>query len=150
MKQQRQIPGQTMIPLTVPALTAALRARLLRLIRLDWQDDAACTASWQDQSGYASSRAVPDPFYPDTDPAPEAKVICAACPVRLSCLASALVRGEDDGVWGGATPAERDRIRVELALGDPIDRALSGVSLGLTPEPATGRGARAGRMRGAA
>jgi hypothetical protein len=148
----KQIPGQMMIPLTVPVLTAKLRNQLLRLIRLDWQDDAACTASWQDQSGYASSRAVPDPFYPDTDtdPAPEAKAVCAACPVRLSCLASALVRGEGLGVWGGATPDERDRIRVELALGDPIDRALSGVSLGLTPEPATGRGARGGRMRGAA
>lgn len=30
-----------------------------------------------------------------------AKTICVTCPVRRLCLAEALGRGEDQGVWGG-------------------------------------------------
>jgi WhiB family transcriptional regulator, redox-sensing transcriptional regulator len=45
----------------------------------------------------------PDLFFAD---APEdvrrAKALCAACPIRLACLAGALERGEPHGVWGGA------------------------------------------------
>jgi len=43
----------------------------------------------------------------------EATVICAACPVRLNCLKSALTaEGTDDvrrrfGMYGGRTPSER-------------------------------------------
>lgn len=147
MKQtkQQQIPGQTMIPLTIPELTEVLRERLVRLIRLDWQDDAACTTSWQ---------PVDDPFFPDTerDPAAEAKAICGACSVRVSCLSAALVREEEHGVWGGATPADRDRIRVGLALGDPIPIpvALSGGNLAATHKIHPGRDAVESRLRGAA
>lgn len=31
----------------------------------------------------------------------QAKQLCALCPVRVSCLAGALLRGESCGVWGG-------------------------------------------------
>lgn len=31
----------------------------------------------------------------------EAKSLCRACPLRRSCLAEALARGESRGVWGG-------------------------------------------------
>jgi WhiB family redox-sensing transcriptional regulator len=31
----------------------------------------------------------------------QAKILCAACPVRRSCLAGALQRREFAGVWGG-------------------------------------------------
>ena len=36
-----------------------------------------------------------------------AKKICAECPVRVPCLLYALVAGEREGIWGGATAAER-------------------------------------------
>ena len=40
-----------------------------------------------------------------------AKDVCwRSCPVRSDCLESALVNGEPYGVWGGYTPAERQRI----------------------------------------
>ena len=31
----------------------------------------------------------------------EAKALCVACPLRVTCLAGALDRGEPWGVWGG-------------------------------------------------
>ncbi|HEC11258.1 MAG TPA: WhiB family transcriptional regulator [Acidimicrobiales bacterium] len=50
-------------------------------------------------------------FYPvsedDTD---RAKAVCAACPVQATCLEYALAVREKEGVWGGATEAERRRI----------------------------------------
>ena len=36
-----------------------------------------------------------------------AKATCANCPVRSECLAEALGRGEQWGVWGGHTADER-------------------------------------------
>jgi WhiB family redox-sensing transcriptional regulator len=50
-------------------------------------------------------------FFPDTEElAEEAKAICAACPVRVSCLEYAITVRERDGVWGGTTERERRRI----------------------------------------
>jgi WhiB family redox-sensing transcriptional regulator len=37
--------------------------------------------------------------------------LCRRCPVRDECLEFALVSGQRDGVWGGTTPAERQRLR---------------------------------------
>jgi WhiB family redox-sensing transcriptional regulator len=37
-----------------------------------------------------------------------AKRICAACPVLAECLAAAFEN--DFGIWGGSTPAERERV----------------------------------------
>ena len=39
-----------------------------------------------------------------------AKAICKGCEVRISCLSDALRRREPDGVWGGFTTAERNRL----------------------------------------
>jgi WhiB family transcriptional regulator, redox-sensing transcriptional regulator len=39
-----------------------------------------------------------------------ARRLCARCGWRQGCLAGALARGESDGMWGGATPAERARL----------------------------------------
>lgn len=36
-----------------------------------------------------------------------AKQICAGCPVRATCLAGAIERGEQFGIWGGLTEHER-------------------------------------------
>jgi hypothetical protein len=48
-----------------------------------------------------------------------AKAVCSGvrdhdgeeCPVRYECLLLALVTNERDGIWGGATSRERDRMR---------------------------------------
>src|SRR5512144_3108799 len=40
-----------------------------------------------------------------------AKRICANCPVRRQCTSYALAHDERYGVWGGLTPAERERLR---------------------------------------
>lgn len=40
-----------------------------------------------------------------------AKANCFACPVLAECLEYALARGEQWGVWGGLTAAERTTIR---------------------------------------
>lgn len=67
---------------------------------------AVDTWTWQSE---ASCRGVdPDVFFPSTeDEAGAAMSICATCPVRVHCLASALQRGERYGVWGGMTEKER-------------------------------------------
>ena len=39
----------------------------------------------------------------------QAREICHECPVRRDCLAFALVMDDAWGVWGGLTPAERQR-----------------------------------------
>jgi WhiB family redox-sensing transcriptional regulator len=50
-------------------------------------------------------------FYPLTDDeAEEAKAVCAVCPVQEACLEHAIGHREHNGVWGGATERERQRI----------------------------------------
>lgn len=39
-----------------------------------------------------------------------AKALCGACPVQGECLESALAAREKDGVWGGLTARERQRL----------------------------------------
>ena len=63
-------------------------------------------------------------FYPLTDDeAEEAKSVCGACPVQEACLEHAIGHREHNGVWGGATERERQRIirrrRRLRALGTP-------------------------------
>lgn len=40
-----------------------------------------------------------------------ARSICAECPVRFECLTEAMDNGEQFGMWGGLTPAERTSMR---------------------------------------
>jgi WhiB family redox-sensing transcriptional regulator len=54
--------------------------------------------------------ADPDAWFPepgDAVAAAAAKALCAACPDRAACLAGALARNEEHGVWGGLTEHER-------------------------------------------
>lgn len=39
-----------------------------------------------------------------------------ACPVKFSCLVAAIEAGDDEGVWGAKTPAERKRINRQQLL----------------------------------
>ena len=43
----------------------------------------------------------------------QAKRICARCDIRLECLALALKTAHLDGIWGGLTAAERERLTLQ-------------------------------------
>lgn len=62
---------------------------------------------------------------PSTRTARDAASVCATCPVREACLASALVFDEEFGVWGGLDAHERQPLSRRLAAGEPIDAVLS-------------------------
>ena len=65
----------------------------------EWVNESACKG------------LDPTIFYPATDEeAEEAKEICAVCPVQEECLEHAIGHREHNGVWGGATERERQRI----------------------------------------
>jgi len=65
----------------------------------------------------------PAAFFPAADGSPErqrraeqaAAGICAGCPAVDECAAWALATCQDHGVWGGLTPADRQRIRARRA-----------------------------------
>ncbi len=49
-----------------------------------------------------------------------ARAVCAGCPVQQACLQVALANGEDYGVWGGTTPAERRELLSRLLVSRPL------------------------------
>lgn len=49
----------------------------------------------------------PDALFVDGAAQHDAKLICRPCPAILECLATALDRREEYGVWGGMTDRER-------------------------------------------
>lgn len=69
-----------------------------------WRNKAACLGT------------DPNMFYPvgTTGPAVEqignAKELCRSCVAQVACLEYALTTKQDDGIWGGATEAERRKI----------------------------------------
>lgn len=73
------------------------------------------TAMWR-ASG-ACLDADPDLFFPISmagravEQIQRAKAICARCPVRAQCLEFAHTHDAGNGIWGGTTPEERQRIR---------------------------------------
>ncbi len=79
----------------------------------------------------------PTIFYPATDEeADEAKSVCAECPVQTECLEHAIGHREHNGVWGGATERERQRIirrrrrvRAMTATADGADGASDGAGV---------------------
>lgn len=90
---------------------------------LDWQLHGACRGK--------DTRL----FYPKAPhveaKAREAKKVCASCPVRLQCRAWALREGEEHGVWGGLSEAEREAWkkmppadRLAVLAGAPVTREV--------------------------
>lgn len=64
-----------------------------------WQRNASCV-------GLESTI-----FYPPTDAeSGPAKAVCSECPVRQDCLEFAITVREKEGIWGGATAAERQSL----------------------------------------
>ena len=71
----------------------------------DWSNRASCLDT------------DPELFFPIGESAlaqlqiQEAQAVCTACPVRAPCLAFALQANVPYGVWGGASPQDRSRMR---------------------------------------
>ncbi|MGH3915791.1 MAG: WhiB family transcriptional regulator [Pseudonocardiaceae bacterium] len=61
----------------------------------DWQSRGACRT------------LHPDRLFVQGAAQHKAKVVCQPCPVRAQCLAEALDRRIEFGVWGGMTERER-------------------------------------------
>lgn len=63
---------------------------------MDWRDLALC------------AEIDPELWFPEKgESARPAKRVCRACPVRRECLADALRRDEQWGIWGGLSRQER-------------------------------------------
>jgi len=80
-----------------------------------WRDRAACRnmdpVLWHPTAWHRSGRWRRHSVGPaDSADVAAAKRVCAACPVRLDCLSHAVAVGEQDGIWGGLTPDERDAL----------------------------------------
>lgn len=75
----------------------------LQLLQQDWARLAACVG------------ADPEPFHPDKHTRRAAiraaKAVCASCPVAAECLADALDRDEEFGIWGGLEAHERKSLQ---------------------------------------
>lgn len=91
---------------SMPAFVHTLEERLRRDRGEDrWMSRAKC-------------REIQDPelFYvnPQRQPLIATDVVsfyCEECPVRNECLAYALRNGENEGIWGGLTAAERSDLK---------------------------------------
>jgi WhiB family redox-sensing transcriptional regulator len=65
-----------------------------------WQDFAACLDG------------SPDIFFPEKGESnKDAKKVCGSCRVSEQCLAHAIEKNEQIGIWGGKTPEERRKIK---------------------------------------
>jgi hypothetical protein len=109
----REIPGQLELVFDTPALTLDQRAEISAYIVPGWQGMGECRS------------VADDSCFPEPGQATAAALDrCSFCPVRRSCLASALAGDEEYGVWGGTTESQRDVIRTDIAAGVPIVDAL--------------------------
>lgn len=90
--------------------TYDLMADLLGFRPEPWREDGRCRRPGVD------ARILLDGNWGSSRETARARRICAACPVRDECLDVALDRGEDFGMWGGLTPAERRALRESVNL----------------------------------
>lgn len=74
----------------------------LRNRHFDWMDHAECVG--QTELFFKETRGYSGAQYQ------VAKDICAGCKVRVQCLEFAMDNDMQYGVWGGKTPAERNKI----------------------------------------
>lgn len=76
---------------------------------MDWRHNAVCREE------------DPELFFPIGNSGPallqieEAKAVCRRCPVIEQCLQWALESGQDEGVWGGLSEADRRNMRRRVA-----------------------------------
>jgi hypothetical protein len=97
----------------VPAFLKGQPERALRAsITPRWQEGAACAST------------DPEQWFPSKGGSPRlARVVCAGCPVRRSCLATALLFAED-GIWAGTAPIHRRAAYRAIRNGADVDHVL--------------------------
>ncbi|GEM_PF-1971394 len=89
------------------------------------------TPRWAARARCVHLETEPEAWFPRdmSTGARDAIAICARCPVRRECLAAALTFGDEYGIWGGTTAADRalmaDRLRHGTPLGAVLDDALA-------------------------
>jgi WhiB family redox-sensing transcriptional regulator len=67
-------------------------------------------------AGAVCAQTDPEAFFPAKgERLRPARMVCAACPVRLDCLAYALARPGLEGIWAGTTRNERQAMRRQSA-----------------------------------
>ncbi|WP_441251468.1 WhiB family transcriptional regulator [Kitasatospora sp. McL0602] len=84
-----------------------------------------------DLSAAICTQVEPDVFFPEQEDAAGervAKEICGFCPVRSACLALAISRNEEFGIFGGLTPQERRELY-------PVRRSVDRAAVEPTPAP---------------
>lgn len=79
----------------------------MQLLAQEWAKDAACRLS------------DPEPFHPGKETrradVRAARRVCNRCPVKADCLADALGRNEEWGIWGGLDERQRRALSKPLA-----------------------------------
>lgn len=73
-----------------------------------------------DMTDAACASSDPELFFPDgltgrSEKIAQAKEICATCPIAVQCLQHAILNDEE-GIWGGTTPAERRHLKKSRTL----------------------------------
>jgi Transcription factor WhiB len=97
MSKRRERARARGVAVPAGAHVAAMWPRLPVAVAWTLPPDAACHG------------ADPELFFPEPGkPDHQAKAICAVCPVRAECLATALANGERYGVWGGVNLETRE------------------------------------------
>lgn len=93
---------------------------------LNWQEKAICATTDIDVLRYFYSPDLTDDEYISAESSAinteKAKQVCGNCPVRLTCLQSALDTEERFGVWGGADESTRRWAIGIDQYGKPIQR----------------------------
>lgn len=73
----------------------------------DWRKQAECAEPW-----YSLNLFFPITYTGDAvaEQIEDARAACRRCPVQQACLQWAVATRERSGIWGGATPDERDAV----------------------------------------
>lgn len=65
---------------------------------------------WMSDPARPCAKRNPDDWFPHDKYLNKAKSLCDGCPQKVRCLQYALEERLEDGIFGGLTPAERQRI----------------------------------------
>jgi len=92
-------------------------SELTRIYTTDWKKHAACKeGNGADvdlfTQNHAEQQRIIDSY-------------CGVCPVRDACLRTALVRGNDYGIWGGTTPSERSVLKGIISFRTRLDQRVN-------------------------